>query len=81
MNTALMPQKKNKIHRNPAAEAVAKAIIENYRPETIEDMKMAIRDIFGPMFEAMLQGEMDDHLGYESNDHGTIKETDIPRRH
>lgn len=26
--------------------------------------------IFGPMFEAMLQGEMDNHLGYESNDHG-----------
>ena len=30
----------------------------------------AIKDIFGPMFEAMLQGEMDAHLGYASNDHG-----------
>ena len=30
------------------------------------------------MFEAMLQGEMNNHLGYESNDHG-IKMTDNRR--
>lgn len=79
MNTALVPQRKKRIQRNPAAEAVAKAIIENYQPETIEDMNMAIKDIFGPMFEAMLQGEMDGHLGYGSNDHETVKETDNRR--
>ena len=70
MDTALMAPRKKKIERNPAAEAVAKAILENYKPETVEDMQMAIKDIFGPMFESMLQGEMDAHLGYESNDHG-----------
>lgn len=32
-------------------------------------MQDAIKDIFGPMFEAMLQGGMDFHLGYESDDH------------
>jgi len=37
-------------------------------------MQDALKDIFGPMFEAMLQGEMDEHLGYEANDHGA-KET------
>ena len=74
-----MPHRKRKIQRNPAAEAVAKAIIEYYQPETIEDMNMAIKDIFGPMFEAMLQGEMDGHLGYRSNDHETVKETDNRR--
>jgi hypothetical protein len=26
-------------------------------------MQDALKDIFGPMFEAMLQGEMDAHLG------------------
>lgn len=31
-------------------------------------------DIFGPMFEAMLQGEMNSHLSYDKNDHG-YKET------
>lgn len=69
MSTELMAPRK-KIKRNPAAEAVAKAIIENYQPETVEDMQDAIKDIFGPMFESMLQGEMDTHLGYVSNDHG-----------
>ena len=30
-----MASRKNKIKRNPAAEAVAKSIIENYKPETV----------------------------------------------
>ena len=37
-------------------------------------MQDALKDIFGPM----LQGEMNNHLGYESNDHG-IKTTDNRR--
>ncbi len=78
MENALMAPRKNKINRNPAAEAVAKAIIENYKPKTVEDMQFAIKDVFGPMFEAMLQGEMDNHLGYASNDHG-YKDTDNRR--
>lgn len=41
-------------------------------------MQNALKDIFGPMFEAMLQGEMNSHLGYESNDHGA-KSTDNRR--
>ena len=31
-------------------------------------MQNALKDIFGPMFEAMLKGEMDTHLGYYSNE-------------
>lgn len=44
----------------------------------VKEMQDALKDIFGPMFEAMLQGEMDSHLGYESNDHG-YKQTDNRR--
>ena len=33
-------------------------------------MQEALREIFGPMFEAMLQGEMEAHLGYASQDRG-----------
>ncbi len=33
-------------------------------------MQNALKDIFGPMFEAMLQGEMNQHLGYEKNERG-----------
>jgi transposase-like protein len=36
-------------------------------------MNDALKDIFGPMFEAMLKGEMDNHLGYDSNDKGPKK--------
>ena len=77
MGTALMAPRK-KIKRNPAAVAVAQAIIDNYKPETVEDMQNALKEIFGPMFESMLKGEMDAHLGYESNDHG-FKDTDNRR--
>ena len=75
MSTALMAPKKK---RNTKGAAIAQAILEQYRPQTKEDMQEAIKDIFGPMFEAMLQGEMDSHLGYEANDHG-YKDTDNRR--
>lgn len=68
MSTALMASRKNR--RNEAGRAIAQAILENYQPQNAEEMQDALRDIFGPMFEAMLQGEMDDHLGYGTNDHG-----------
>jgi len=56
--------------RDPKTVAIAKAILEQYNCKNVEDMQEAIKDIFGPMFEAMLQGEMDSHLGYGPNDHG-----------
>ena len=59
-------------------ENLAKQIIEQYHPKSVADMQDALKDIFGPMFEAMLQGEMNSHLGYESNDHGA-KSTDNRR--
>ena len=56
--------------RSAASLAIAQAIIDEYQPTSAKEMQDALKDIFGPMFEAMLQGEMDEHLGYESNDHG-----------
>lgn len=57
---------------------LAKQIIEQYNPKSVADMQNALKDIFGPMFEAMLQGEMNGHLGYKSNDH-SAKSTDNRR--
>ena len=61
---------------------LAKAIIEEYQPKSVEDMQNALKEIFGPMFEAMLNGEMENHLGYMSNERGEriqqIAATDIP---
>lgn len=33
---------------------LAKQIIEQYQPKSVEDMQNALKDIFGPMFKAML---------------------------
>ena len=73
-NSLMAPRKK----RNEFGMAIAKSILENYQPKTVAEMQDALKDIFGPMFEAMLQGEMDSHLGYTANDHG-VKETDNRR--
>lgn len=59
-----------KIKRDPRTEELAKMIIDQYRPESLSDMNDALKDIFGPLLETMLKGEMDDHLGYKSNDKG-----------
>ena len=67
MSTEIMAPRKNK--RSDASMAIAQAIINEYNPKNAEDMQDALKDIFGPMFEAMLQGEMDAHLGYEANNH------------
>ena len=45
---------------------LAQSIIDAYQPESVEDMQEALKDVFGPMFEAMLRGELDNHLGYEN---------------
>lgn len=73
MDTAEMGTRRKRNPDTPGAR-LAQQIIAAYEPETVEDAQNALKDIFGPIFEAMLQGELDNHLGYESNDHGP-KET------
>lgn len=71
MNTLTMARKKKELTPN---RQLAQAILDQYQPKSVEDMQDALKDIFGPMFEAMLQGEMNSHLGYSNNDRGE-KET------
>lgn len=54
--------------RNKKSIELAQSIIDTYQPESIEDMQNALKDIFGPMLEAMLQGELNHHLGYEAHE-------------
>ena len=63
-----------RIKRDLKKVALAQDIIDAYNPETVEDMNDALKDLFGPLFESMLQGEMNNHLGYDSNNKGP-KET------
>ena len=73
-----MNEKGRRKKESTPGENLAKQIIEQYQPKSVEDTQNALKDIFGPMFEAMLQGEMNSHLGYSSNDHGA-KTTDNRR--
>ena len=72
MNTLNMGRKKKTLNPN---EQLARAIIKQYQPKNVEDMQNALKDIFGPMFEAMLQGEMNSHLGYQANERGEKEST------
>ena len=62
-----MTRKKKELSPN---RQLAQAIIDQYQPQSVEDMQDALKDIFGPMFEAMLQGETNSHLGYSNNERG-----------
>ena len=53
-----------RIKRDPKKVTLAQAILEANKPNFVEDIK----DIFDPMFEAMLKVEIDKHFGYDSND-------------
>ena len=71
MNTLTMARKKKELTPN---RQLAQAILDQYQPKSVEDMQDALKDIFGPMFEAMLQGEMNSHLGYSPlRSPGTVK--------
>lgn len=54
--------------RNKKSVELAQSIIETYQPESVEDIQNALKDIFDPMFEAMLQGELNHHLGYNPHE-------------
>ena len=57
-------------NRNTPGRRIAEAIIAEYKPQSVAEMQDALKDVFGPMFEAMLNGEMTSYLGYESNEKG-----------
>lgn len=53
--------------RDSKTVELAKTILESYNPESVGDLQEALKDIFGSLFEQMLQGEMTHHLGYDSH--------------
>ena len=69
---------KKEIKRHPAANAIADLILQNYEINNAKDIHEAIKDAFGPLFEKMLDAEMDAHLGY-SKSSPEIKDTDNRR--
>ena len=58
---------KKDIKRNPVAEKIADLILNNYDVQNAKDVNEALKDVFGPIFEKMLNAEMDAHLGYDKS--------------
>ena len=57
-----------KSKNNPPKNDLANEILQRYQPKNVDEMQNALKDIFGSMFENMLQGEMTSHLGYSNNE-------------
>ena len=53
--------------RNSDAEKLAESILNAYQPESVDDMQDALKEVFGSLFEKMLQGELNNYLGYDAH--------------
>lgn len=46
-------------------DKITKMLIEEYQPETVQDLQDALKDLLGNTMEQMLKSELDEHLDYE----------------
>ena len=44
---------------------IAKMLIEEYQPQSAQDIQEALKDLLGDTMEQMLKAELYEHLGYE----------------
>jgi len=59
---------KRKQTPNTPGEQIAQQILSHYDLKDAQDVQNVMKQIFGPIFESMLKGEMKNHLGYEKNE-------------
>ena len=57
-----MPRKRPETRLNKISKML---LIEEYQPETVQDLQDALKDILGDTTEQMLKAELDEHLDYE----------------
>lgn len=58
-----------RIKRDEKTVKIAEEILKAYQPQNIEEMQDALKDVFGPMIETMLKGELNHQLGYDKYAH------------
>ena len=56
-----MPRKRPETKRSK----IAKMLIEEYEPQSVQDIQEALKDLLGDTMEELLKAELDEHLGYE----------------
>ena len=57
-----------KREKNPERDRLVKELIAEYQPKDLLELQDVLKEIFGPLMEDMLKGELDAHLGYEKHD-------------
>lgn len=62
----------------PERKAFITGLLEHYQPETAQDVQEMLKDLLGDTLQGMLEGEMDDELGYSKYDYAN-KNTDNSR--
>ena len=56
-----MPRKRPETKRSK----IAKMLIEEYQPQSAQDIQEALKDLLGDTMEELLKIELDEHLDYE----------------
>ena len=59
-----------KRERDPKRDQLIKALLDEYQPKSFQELQDVLKEIFAPLMEDMLQGELDAHLGYQKHDQG-----------
>jgi transposase-like protein len=59
-----MPKKE----KNPERDRLVKDLIATYQPKNILELQDILKEIFAPLMEDMLKGELDAQLGYAKSD-------------
>ena len=54
---------------SPERQNLVKELIKEFNPKTAGDVQDMLKELFAPMLQGMLEGEMDDHLGYSRYEH------------
>ncbi|WP_298464475.1 IS256 family transposase [uncultured Mitsuokella sp.] len=59
---------KRKTPPTTPGEQIAQQILDNYDIKSAEDVQDVLKQIFAPIFESMLKGEMENHLGHKNHE-------------
>lgn len=59
--------------RNSDAEKLTESILNTSQHESVDDTQDALYDLFVPLFENVIQGELKNHLGYDDHSKEPLK--------
>lgn len=51
--------------QDPEKQRLVNEFIKQFQPQTAADVQDILKEMFAPVLQGMLEGEMDDHLGYK----------------